>query len=220
MNPETLRTLVIAIPGVLIAITYHEIAHGWMADRLGDPTARMLGRLSLNPLKHIDPFGTVILPLILFMAGGFMFGYAKPVPVTSENLRHRRRDLALIAAAGPLTNVLIAVVAAVLFRALVPFADDSPLGKVVVLPLALLLRFLVIVDVVLAIFNLIPVPPLDGGRILMGLLPRRAAARVSSIEPIGVFLVMGLMLLNPLGIWSRGFGRLFGAAVGLLLGSG
>jgi Zn-dependent protease len=218
MDQETLRTLVVVVPGILIAITYHEAAHGWMADRLGDPTARMLGRLSLNPIKHVDPFGTVILPLLMFLAHGPIFGYAKPVPVSIRNLRRPRRDMALVAAAGPATNVLLAVVAAVLFRILAPLAGEEGFAKIVVLPVALLLQYLVIINVVLTVFNLIPIPPLDGGRILVGLLPPAQAMKVERIERYGILILMGVMVVNPLGIWTGVFSRLVGAAAGLLLG--
>lgn len=178
---------------VLVAITLHEAAHGWVADKLGDDTARRLGRVSFNPLRHIDPFGTVILPAILIAAKtGFIFGYAKPVPVNFSRLRHPRRDMALVAAAGPLANLLIASVGAlawnlqaVLTGGLAEFWADM-FGNLIQL------------NVMLAVFNLLPLPPLDGGRVVTALLPPPYAAQFARIERHGLMILIGLMILLPL----------------------
>jgi Zn-dependent protease len=154
---------------VLFAITLHEAAHGWMARRLGDPTAEMLGRLTLNPLKHIDPVGTILVPGILLLLGsGVLFGWAKPVPVTMENLRNPRRDMAWVAAAGPLANLLMAVLWAFIIHVGLWTIEMSP-G--VARPLVFMGVAGVFINTILMVLNLVPIPPLDGGRVAMSLLP-------------------------------------------------
>ncbi len=178
---------------ILIAVTFHEAAHGFVAHLLGDDTAWRQGRVSFNPFKHIDPFGTIVLPVLLLLARSpFLFGYAKPVPVNFRALRHPRRDLILVAAAGPAINLVLAALSAAAFH-LVDYAPNV-VGRFI----ADNLKNSLILNVVLAVFNLIPVPPLDGGRILLGLLPQVLARPLSRIEPYGLAILIGLLIVLPL----------------------
>ncbi|HLT03236.1 MAG TPA: site-2 protease family protein [Geminicoccaceae bacterium] len=182
---------------VILAITFHEAAHGWMAERCGDGTARMLGRVSFNPIRHVDPFGTLLLPaLLLLLKAPFLFGYAKPVPVDFRRLRNPRRDMIWVALAGPGANVLLAFAAALLLHpaAYAPAAVAPWLGE----NLANAIFF----NVVLAVFNMLPLPPLDGGRVLTGILPHRAAWRFARLEPYGLLILLGLLFLVPFGAQS------------------
>ena len=188
------RLVVWALP-VLFAITVHETAHGWMALRLGDPTAMMLGRLSLNPIKHIDPLGTVLVPGLLLMFGGFLFGWAKPVPITWENLRHPRRDMALVAAAGPLSNLLMALFWALVIRLGLELGGGSGAGLYLVYTGVAG----IFINIILMVLNLLPLPPLDGGRVLVGLLPGPLSWRVSRIEPYGFPILLLLLFTGMLG---------------------
>ena len=178
---------------VVIAVTVHEVAHGLVAYRFGDPTAQQAGRLSLNPLKHIDRFGTILLPalLILTTGGRFIFGYAKPVPVDFRRLRHPRRDMVLVAVAGPATNVLLAVASALLFYG-ADLAPD-PTGPW----LALNLEHSVVINVVLCCFNMLPLPPLDGGRVAVGILPRPLALPLARLERFGLLILLLLIFVLP-----------------------
>ncbi|MBI4688508.1 MAG: site-2 protease family protein, partial [Nitrospirae bacterium] len=168
----------LAVP-LLIAVTFHEVAHGYVADKLGDPTARLSGRLTINPLKHLDPVGTMV---FIFTR---MIGWAKPVPVNPYNLKNPRRDMMWVSLAGPGANFIIATISALLYKTLLVF---SVLPEEIYLPLILMLRYCVVLNIGLAVFNLIPVPPLDGSKILMGLLSPRQAIAYSRIEPYG-FLI-------------------------------
>lgn len=193
--------LVISFGLLIVAMSIHEFSHGWVAYKLGDPTAKYSGRLTLNPLAHIDPIGTVVLPLVLFIAtqGQFVFGAAKPVPINYMALRNPKRDIVWIGASGPAANILCVAVLSVAMR----FLNHSPLTD-------FLLRQFIYVNAVLGVFNLVPVPPLDGSRIVMGLLPEHLAYQYSRIEPYG-FLV--LIALIGLGF----FDMLVMPMVGLLL---
>ena len=196
---NTLQTVLIYALPVVFAITMHEAAHGWAALRLGDPTASMLGRVTLNPWPHIDPVGTVLIPLLLYFgtAGAFLFGYAKPVPVRFDRLRHPKRDMVWVALAGPGANLLQALLWGVLFYTLALLEVQERF-------FIEMCRAGMLVNVVMFVFNLFPLPPLDGGRILVGLLPWRPAMMVSRIEPWGFFIVMALVLTGVISsLWMR-----------------
>jgi Zn-dependent protease len=178
---------------VLIAITFHEAAHAYVARFLGDETASRLGRVSLNPLRHIDPFGTIVLPGLLLLARSpFLFGYAKPVPVNFRALRNPRSGMVLVAAAGPAMNIGLAIVAALSFHLIVY------LPVIVGQWIALNLKNAIVINVILAVFNLFPLPPLDGGRIAVGLLPNILAHPLARIEPYGMMILIGLLIVLPL----------------------
>ncbi len=203
---DILYTVSIWVLPVLIAITFHEAAHGWVADRLGDDTARRLGRVTFNPLKHVDRFGTIVLPgLLLLLQAPFLFGYAKPVPVNFGRLRRPKRDMIWVAAAGPGANIALALVAGLAFH-LTPYFSDS-LGDW----LADNLRNAVLINVVLAVFNMLPLPPLDGGRVLTGLLPMPYAYYFARIERYGMMILIGLLFVLPL------VGRQLGVDANVLL---
>jgi Zn-dependent protease len=195
---------------IIFAVTFHEAAHGFVAYRLGDDTAARAGRLTLNPLAHVDPFGTVLLPaLLLLTRTGFLFGYAKPVPVNFGRLRHPRRDSVLVALAGPGTNVLLAIISALLFY----LVDYVPRG--VSNWLALNLRNSLNVNIVLCVFNMLPFPPLDGGRVAVGILPRFLARPLAQVEPYGMLILMLLFIVAYTGA-DRALGfDLFGWLIGV-----
>jgi Zn-dependent protease len=188
-----LAQVFIAFAVLLFSLTVHEMAHAWTADTLGDPTARLLGRVSLNPLVHADLIGTVVFPLVAMVSGVPLIGWAKPVPVNIARLRHHRRDYMLVAAAGPASNLTIAVVASMLLAAM-------PVSPVVIgepnvtAPLATFLSVAVRLNLLLAIFNMLPIPPLDGGNVLSGLLPRNLARMFDEIRPYGFLLLYALIL--------------------------
>ena len=181
-----LSSILIGFAIVIVALTIHEAAHAWTADRLGDPTARLLGRVSLNPIVHIDPIGTILLPLLAIFSGLPILGWAKPVPVNISRLRHHRRDFMIVAAAGPASNLLQAFVIAGVFRTLYdPSASDL---------LPAILKDAVTTNLILAFFNLIPIPPLDGGNVLAGLVPESAARVIDQVRQFGFIALYALML--------------------------
>lgn len=207
---DLVRAIAIYALPVIFAITLHEAAHGYVAKYFGDMTAYMEGRVSLNPLRHIDPFGTVALPLILlgltkFIGGGIIFGWAKPVPVNFANLRHPKRDMLWVAAAGPLSNFVMALIWALLVKIGLSLPENY-----FALPLALMGAAGVFFNIIIMVLNLVPLPPLDGGRILVSLLPQRMASRVARIEPYGFMILILLLLTGVLG-------RVLGPAIGALM---
>lgn len=187
----------IAFIVLLFSLTVHETAHAWTADRLGDPTARLLGRVSLNPIVHADLIGTFVFPLLAMLGGVPLIGWAKPVPVSVRQLRRQRRDYVLVAAAGPAANLLLAVAAALALR-LLPVSPVTLGEPNVSVPLASLLSRAIQLNVLLAVFNMIPIPPLDGGNVIGGLLPRRFASLFDAVRPYGFMLVYALMLTGGL----------------------
>lgn len=208
---QFLHTLSYVILPLMLAVVLHEYAHGWVANYYGDDTARTQGRLTLNPLVHIDRFGTIIVPLLCLLApGGFLFGWAKPVPVMPGKLRNPRRDMALVAAAGPAMNFVLAIASGILLRFLLtidpslqanwpPQPGIEPrqdLLGMLLLPLMAMALFSIIINTLLFAFNLLPIPPLDGGRILTSLLPYRSALALSRVEPFGMFIILGLFFLD------------------------
>ena len=202
---ETIRQIAVWALPVLFAVVLHEVAHGWIANRLGDPTAARMGRLTLNPIAHIDLFGSILIPLLLIISGApFLFGYAKPVPVNFYNLRKPKRDMIWVAAAGPVMNLLLALGAIIFLKGLVPlFSAGGASGQPSLLldfiaPLALMARNAVVINVVLAVFNAFPLPPLDGGRILVGLLPEPHSSTVARIEPFGFLILFVLLMTHTL----------------------
>lgn len=193
-----LATILPSLAVLILSLSFHEAAHAWAADRLGDPTARHLGRLTLNPLSHIDWMGTVLFPLIAFASGIPLIGWARPVPVDMRNLRSPRKDFALVALAGPVSNLALAAVGGLVLEALLAAgAGESPSLLVRTLFMAVLL------NVMLAVFNMVPVPPLDGGNVLMGVVPWQAARWINWLRPYGFFIIYALMLSGVLSALMR-----------------
>jgi Zn-dependent protease len=196
-----IQQISIMVLPLLLAVITHEVAHGWVAGKLGDPTARLSGRLTFNPLPHIDPIGSILIPAILLLSQSpFLFGYAKPVPVNFHNLRNPKRDMVWVAMAGAAANLLLALIFSIFLRLLISsdFFWDQPLIGAVLRPLVLMLRYGVMINVALALFNLLPIPPLDGGKIMIGILPLNAAYQYSKLEPFGFFILIALLMTRIL----------------------
>lgn len=206
MNFDVASAALWVIP-LLLAVVCHEWAHGYVAYRLGDNTAERMGRLTLNPVAHIDPFGTILMPGLLLLSGSpFLFGYAKPVPIAWQNLRNPVRDMVWVAAAGPGMNLLLAVASAILLGLVVRASNVNPYGLepaaqgfAVAGPVAAMAWRSVLINVILAVFNLLPIPPLDGGRVAVGLLPQSLAEPLARVEPFGFFIVFFLLISGVLG---------------------
>lgn len=192
---QIIQTISIWALPVLFAVTLHEAAHGYVAKLLGDTTAKMLGRLSVNPLRHIDPVGTVVVPLAMLVIGGFIFGWAKPVPVNFNNLKHPRRDMAIVAFAGPLANFAMAILWALVMKIGLFYAS---VGGRFAEPVTLMGQAGMSINVSLLILNLLPLPPLDGGRVLSGLLPPMWSDRLDRIEPYGLIILVALLVTHIL----------------------
>ena len=201
---ESIRQIAIWAVPLLAAVVFHEMAHGWVANRLGDPTAARLGRLSLNPLVHIDLFGSILIPLTLILSHSpFVFGYAKPVPVNFHNLRHPKRDMIWVALAGPVMNLILAFICVVVWKAsatLIAGGSQTAPGAVAQLlrPLMLMAQGGILINIALAVFNALPLPPLDGGRVMVGLLPRPLAAKLARLEPFGFIILFVLLMTRTL----------------------
>ncbi len=203
MNFDPAMLAVWVLP-FLMAVVFHEWAHGYVAKRLGDDTASVMGRLTLNPLAHVDPVGTIALPaLLLFTGAPFLFGWAKPVPISFGRLHNPRRDMVLVAMAGPAMNLVLAVASAAAMSIVAHFSVGSPeaggTGLRVAEPLFIMCTLSLQLNIVLAVFNMLPIPPLDGGRVAVGLLPRELGWRLAQVEPYGFFIVMALLMTPALG---------------------
>lgn len=202
---EIIKNFSIYFIPIMFGVIIHEVAHGWMAEKLGDPTARVMGRISLNPVVHVSLFGTIILPaFLLIMKSPILFGWAKPVPVDFNRLRHGRKGMAMVAVAGPLSNFIIAAFSAIFYHLLLFVGNTGilkavPLLSKLIIPLILMCAASVNINIILMVLNLIPIPPLDGGRIVVGLLPEEQARLFASIERYGMIILIFLLFSNLLG---------------------
>lgn len=219
---STIQKIAVMAPPLVFAIVFHEVAHGWVANRLGDPTAKMMGRLTLNPISHIDLVGTIIMPLALFFLtdGRMLFGYAKPVPINPTYFKDPKKGMALSALAGPGVNIAMAIIFSFLLRVVMTGLEGKvpePFWGWFAVPGTLMLGYGIIINVVLAVLNLIPIPPLDGSRVAYWLLPHRQAAAYYRLEPYGTFILMALIMLGVLG---RLITPIIKPILALLLGDG
>jgi len=199
---NAMQLIAIAAIPLIFAITLHEAAHGWIASKLGDTTALMLGRVTLNPAKHIDPIGTIVFPLMTILLTGFMFGWAKPVPINYHNLHHPRRDMIFVAAAGPFANLLMAFIwgAIAKLSLLLVVSDAHPTLKIIGTFIHLSSQFGLLINIVFMFLNLLPLPPLDGSRVVSAILPPGAARLYEKIEPYGIWILIALLIFGILGM--------------------
>ena len=197
-----IQMIAVAMIPLIFAITLHEAAHGWIASKLGDKTALMLGRVTLNPTKHIDPLGTIIFPILTLLLSGFMFGWAKPVPVNYQNLHHPRRDMLLVAIAGPFANLVMAFIwgAIAKLSIMTAVSDIHPVLKTTATFIHLSSQFGVLINCIFLMLNLLPIPPLDGSRVISAILPPQIAHAYERIEPFGIWILLGLLIFGLLGI--------------------
>lgn len=195
-----IQLVAVAIIPLILAITVHEAAHGWLANRLGDKTALMLGRITLNPAKHIDPLGTIVIPILMLLFSGFIFGWAKPVPVNWQNLNHPRRDMAWVALAGPGANLIMALFWALVAKLVIVLLSGASgaMPHKLFSFLVDMAQFGIMINVVLMILNLVPIPPLDGSRVVSSVLPPAAAHHYERLEPYGIWILLGLLLTGLL----------------------
>lgn len=227
---STLQVIIVMAVPLVLAIVLHEIAHGYTAFLKGDDTAKLMGRLTLNPIMHIDPVGTVLLPLLFFYSTGMLFAFAKPVPVNFMNLHRPKEDMVWVAAAGPLTNFVLAVLSGLGLKVVSIFSPNvdiyiefinqrlmPPEYSMIVFPLVGMLYFSVILNVVLGVINLIPIPPADGGRIVVGLLPQRESDIFARIESVGLILLIAVLMFNPFGITHGVIWPIIESIVGMLV---
>lgn len=189
--PVAYQIVIWAIP-VIFAITLHEVGHGWAAKLLGDTTAKDMGRLTLNPIKHIDPVGSIVVPFLMFFVGGFIFGWAKPVPVNWNRLKNKKRDMALVALAGPVANLLMIIVWLVLAKLFIASAEQGSMASSLII-LAALIGLMI--NALIMLLNLIPIPPLDGSRVVFSLLPDKLAYKYARIEPYGIIIIVVLLVI-------------------------
>ena len=211
MEHILLKISIMLVPA-LLAVTLHEVAHGFIAERLGDPTARLLGRLTLNPIKHLDPIGTIALLV-------FGFGWARPVPVNPNNLRNAQKSMIWVSIAGPSANLMLALFSALLLRVVIYVAATLPESSQLlpfIKPVGLMAAFGLYINIILCLFNLLPIPPLDGGRVLMGLLPEKQSLLLRRIEPFGMLLIV--FLIFGTSIWSMAFGPAVHHVVSMMAG--
>jgi Zn-dependent protease len=217
---STIQTIAVMAPPFIFAVVLHEVSHGWVAEKLGDPTARNAGRLTLNPLRHIDLFGTIIMPIVLYFAtaGQFVVGSAKPVPINPNNFKNPKRDMALSSLAGPGINLIMALLFSFFLRVIIPSVEElfpKQVWEWIVIPIAYMLGYGVLLNIILAVLNLVPIPPLDGSRVIYWILPDRYAAVYYRLEPFGLFIILALLASGALG-WI--IGPIIKPILALLLG--